>query len=71
MGNLLLELEERTGLKPPQCARLLGYALPTLYQYRRTGVMPVYAQRHLQALLLLSDRTLKNLIQEHVIGDDL
>jgi len=71
MANLLLELEKRTGLTVMQCAMLLGYAKPTYYQYRRSGELPLYAQRHVQALLLLPERTLNNIVKEHVIGDDL
>lgn len=71
MCELLLQFERHIGLSAAKAAMLLGYARPTYYQYRRTGVLPDYAVRHIQALMLLPMSDLKSLIQEHVEHDDL
>lgn len=70
MGNPALDFEEVSGLSPTEVARLLGYARPTYYQYRRTGVLPLYATRHIQVLTMLSEADLSKLIREHVYGND-
>ncbi len=70
MSNPLPAFEIHVGLTVQQAARLLGIAVPTYYQYRRTGKMPDSVRRHVQSLLLHSKPTLNKLIQEHVHGDD-
>lgn len=69
--STLIELEERTGLLPTQCAVLLSIPLPTYYQYRRTGKMPAVVGRFVRVLLSLPDDQLTNLISEYLFDDGL
>lgn len=71
VSSLLLRLEDRTGLTANQCSKLLGYARPTYYQYRRTDEMPEYAKRHVRLLLILPSDDLEKLVSEYVFDDEL
>lgn len=71
MTSLLSAFELHTGLGAADAAKLLGYAVPTYYQYRRTGIMPEYAKRHVLAVMALPRHALANLIREYVFDDQL
>lgn len=71
MANLCLDLEHHAGLTAKEAANLLGYAIPTYYQYRRTGVLPEYARHHIQALMMMPEAALNKLIREHCSDDTL
>ena len=71
MANLLLQLEELTGLTAHQCAMLLGHARPTYYQYRRGGHIPKTSEYHIETMLRLPKKLLNELIQERVYGNEL
>lgn len=70
MNQMLLQLEQVTGLGPTKAARLLGLAYPT-YAQNRSGYRPLqlYHERHIEAVLLLSRRDLTRLIERHISGD--
>lgn len=63
------QLEDRTGLGPTRVARLLGVAYIT-YAHWRSGSRPMqpYHARHIEAVLLLGDEALDQLIRKHVDG---
>lgn len=69
MNETLLHLEKTTGLGPTFVARLLGVAYPTYAQYR-SGLRPLqkYHARHIEALLMLPNRSVRQLIERHVNG---
>lgn len=66
MPPSLQEFELHVGLTASKAATLLGYARQTYYQYRRSGAMPLYAQRHVEAIMLLPRSDVINLIRNHV-----
>lgn len=69
MNELLLSLENRTGLGPTFVSDLLGYAYSTYSQYRSGArPFPLYGERHVQALLVLPQTDLDVLIKEHVFN---
>lgn len=70
MGNLLIQLEQRTGLSGTLCGKLLDCPRPTYYQYRRQGQMPGPVRRLVEVLLSLPKTRLNDLIQEYVYDDD-
>jgi len=63
------QLENRTGLGPTQVARLLGVAYIT-FAHWRSGLrqMQPYHERHVEALLLLDEGPLEELVRKHVHG---
>lgn len=68
-NTVLLDFEVRVDLGPTFAARLLGVAYPTYAQYRSgRRVLPDYHRNHIQALLALSPRALRTLIEEHANG---
>lgn len=71
MNKALLHFEQATGLGPTKAALLLGVAYVT-YAQVRSGARPLqkYHARHMEAILLLPQATLRRLIQEHVNGSD-
>lgn len=70
LNTVLVEFEARVALGPTYAARLLGVAYPTYAQYRSgRRVLPDYHRNHIQALLALSPRVLRSLIEEHAYGD--
>ena len=71
MGNLLLELENHTELTAHQCAKLLGCARVTYYQWRRENKVPPTVERMIQIILKLPMRMLNQLIAEYVYDNDL
>lgn len=67
MNETLLRLEEVTSLGPTFAARLLGVAYPTYAQYRSgRRSLPKYHVRHIEVIMLLSDKNLNLLIANHV-----
>lgn len=63
------ELEQRTNLGPTQVARLMGVAYVTLAHLKSGARAPQpYHERHVEALLLLADEPLEELIRKHVHG---
>ena len=66
MTAILLRFETSIGLGATYAARLLGVAYPTYAQYRSgRRELPLYHQRHIEALLRLSDSELTGLIEKH------
>lgn len=69
MNEVLLHFETATGLGSTYAARLLGVAYPTYAQYRSgRRELPSYHARHIESLLLLSQRELTKLIERHAHG---
>lgn len=67
---LLLTLERRIALGPTYAARLMGLAYVTYAQYRSgRRDLQLYHQRHIEALLALSEVGLAELVKEHIHGD--
>lgn len=67
MNETLLRLEKATALGPTHAARLLGVAYPTYAQYRSgRRSLPKYHVRHIEVIMLLSDKNLHQLIAHHV-----
>lgn len=69
MNDLLLQFEKHIALGPVLAAELLGYAYPTYAQYR-SGRRPLtlYAERHIQAVMLLPGPALNAVLREHVFN---
>lgn len=66
MNPVLLRFEKATKLGPTFAARLLGVAYPTYAQYRSgRRELPLYHQRHIEALMRLPDSELALLIEKH------
>lgn len=66
MNAILLRFENSIGLGATYAARLLGVAYPTYAQYRSgRRELPLYHQRHIEALLRLSESELTGLIEKH------
>lgn len=66
MNAILLRFEKSIGLGATYAARLLGVAYPTYAQYRSgRRELPLYHERHIEALLRLSDSELTGLIEKH------
>ena len=66
MNAILLRFEKSIGLGATYAARLLGVAYPTYAQYRSgRRELPLYHERHIEALLRLSDSELIGLIEKH------
>lgn len=66
MNETLLRLEKATALGPTYAARLLGVAYPTYAQYRSgRRSLPKYHVRHIEVIMLLSDKNLNLLIERH------
>lgn len=70
MNQTLTQFEDHIAMGPTFAARLLGVAYATYAQYRSGHRrLQKYHQRHIQALMLLSDEDLQNLITEHIHND--
>lgn len=70
MNQTLTEFEHHIAMGPTFAARLLGVAYATYAQYRSGHRrLQVYHCRHIQALMLLTDEDLQNLITEHIHND--
>lgn len=66
INRTLLHFEKATGLGPTFAARLLGVAYPTYAQYRSgRRTLQHYHARHIEALLLLQEKPLRELIERH------
>ena len=66
MNAILLRFEKSIGLGATYAARLLGVAYPTYAQYRSgRRELPLYHQRHIDALLRLPESELTGLIEKH------
>lgn len=66
MNAILLRFEKSIGLGATYAARLLGVAYPTYAQYRSgRRELPLYHQRHIEALLRLPESELTGLIEKH------
>ena len=67
---LLLTLERRIALGPTYVARLMGLAYVTYAQYRSgRRELQLYHQRHIEALLVLPEGRLAELVKEHAHGN--
>ena len=66
MNAILLRFEKSIGLGATYAARLLGVAYPTYAQYRSgRRELPLYHERHIEALLRLPEVELTGLIEKH------
>lgn len=66
MNAILLCFEKSIGLGATYAARLLGVAYPTYAQYRSgRRELPLYHERHIEALLRLPVTELTGLIEKH------
>lgn len=65
----LIAFEQHVDLGPTYAARLLGVSYSIYAQYRSgRRPLPAYHCNHIQALMLLPQRTLAALITEHANG---
>ena len=63
---ILLDFETRTGLGPTYVAKLIGTAYPTYAKYRACDrPLPLYHERHIEALLSMWQRSLQQLIDRY------
>jgi hypothetical protein len=70
MNQTLLRLEQRIELGPTFAARLIGIAYPTYAQYRSgRRKLQRYHERHIEALLCLSEPTLTRLVKAYAYGN--
>ncbi len=69
MNEILISFEKATGLGPTFAAKLIGIAYVTYAQYRN-GSRPLqkYHAQHIEAILLLPERALRQLIDKHCYG---
>lgn len=66
-NQTLVQFEAETGLGPTFVARLIGTAYPTYAKYRAEHrPLPLYHERHIEALRCLSTPNLLKLIERHV-----
>jgi hypothetical protein len=66
MNPVLIDFEAQTGLGPTYVAKLIGTAYPTYAKYRAGDrPLPLYHERHIEALLLMSQRSLQQLIDRY------
>lgn len=66
MNPILINFEFHTGLGPTYAARLLGVAYTTYSQYRNgKRVVPLYIQRHIEAVSILPTEILNIHITKH------
>lgn len=63
---VLIDFETQTGLGPTYVARLIGTAYPTYAKYRCCErPLPLYHERHLEALLTMSRKNLQLLVTKY------
>ena len=69
VNELIIAFEEHVGLATPGAARLLGIGRST-YTHYRSGErdLPEYHRKHIDVLMRVSERLLRELIKESIDG---
>lgn len=66
MNKLIKALETLTAIGPVRTARLLGIGYSTYTQYSSDiRPIPLYTERHIEAVMLLPESDLNDLIEKH------